>query len=234
MESMMPFEQHFFRSAAAAAGAPLRLFSDFADMDNNNLMNSLEKARLMHHQWLQQNGAPGPNSPMFPSDPTGSASGAGSPTMPGRQQQVVPGSIQHLLAMASAGSPNHHQQPPPPQQAPQLYTLNPNRGSPSPLPLPAHLWSQWSALSQLPPGLLTSHHQLQQQLIAQQQKQQQSISQLRYSAYPPPPPPVPTPPIPQLNTKSSSSSPNACTIPSTLIKNESPTLSNSSNNSNRS
>ncbi|XP_064121173.1 T-box transcription factor TBX20-like [Macrobrachium nipponense] len=33
-----------------------------------------------------------------------------------------------------------------PPSMPQLYTLNPSRGNPSPLPLPAHLWTQWTAL----------------------------------------------------------------------------------------
>ena len=42
---------------------------------------------------------------------------------------------------------------------PQLYSLNSQRGNPSPLPsLPAHLWSQWTALHGLNHTSLTSPH----------------------------------------------------------------------------
>lgn len=43
--------------------------------------------------------------------------------------------------------------------SPQLYTLNTSRGTPCPLPLPAHLWSQWTTmhgLGQIPNLLATT------------------------------------------------------------------------------
>ncbi|ODN03041.1 T-box transcription factor TBX20 [Orchesella cincta] len=112
VESMMPLEHHFLRTAAAG---PLRLFSEL-DMDNNNLMNSIEKVRMLQQQWGAR------------------AAAAIAGGYPGARRSSVRPSL------------------------PQLYTLNPTRGSPSPLPLPAHLWSQWTALSQLPPGMLGQPH----------------------------------------------------------------------------
>lgn len=187
---MLPLEHHFLR---AASGTPLRFFPEFTDMDNNNLMSSIEKARILHQQWLMRGGPP----PGFP----GENSSGQRPPPPGSGGSP---SIHQFLAAASASG-----MPP----MPQLYTLNTTRGSPSPLPIPAQLWSQWSALSQLPPGFLGQSQQFQQQ-IAQQMQQQASNSPpgsnnvtrgLRYSPYPP------QPPIP--GTKGSSTSPNVGAMP---------------------
>lgn len=58
---------------------------------------------------------------------------------PGASGAPPPPQVAAAAAAAAAGLI-------PPSIPPQLYTLNPTRGNPSPLPLPAHLWSQWTAL----------------------------------------------------------------------------------------
>jgi len=151
-------------------------------------MNSIEKARILHQQWLMRGGPP----PGFSGDNQG-------------QRPPPPG---------SGGSPSIHQFLAAGMgQMPQMYTLNPTRGSPSPLPIPAQLWSQWSALTQLPPGLLGQSQQFQQQLAQQMQQQAHSPPgsnsgprSLRYSPYPHQQPPM-------SGTKASSTSPNAGAMP---------------------
>ncbi|XP_047483813.1 T-box transcription factor TBX20-like [Penaeus chinensis] len=64
---------------------------------------------------------------------------------PGASGAPPPPQVAAAAAAAAAGLI-------PPSLPPQLYTLNHTRGNPSPLPLPAHLWSQWTALHGL------SHH----------------------------------------------------------------------------
>lgn len=212
VESMMPLEHHFLRTAAAG---PLRLFSEL-DMDNNNLMNSIEKVRMLQ-QWSSAvaQGYPGRGPPQGPGDHSQS-------------------SLHHLLAAANNAAAAAAAASVP-SSLPQLYTLNPTRGSPSPLPLPAHLWSQWTALSQLPPGMLGQHPgppHMQQggpppQSSQHQQPQQhhhgsmgsptgsggnggrsnaRSPINLRYSPYPS-----------QASTKAASTSPNAGSIPPNMM-----------------
>lgn len=144
---MIPLEHHFLRTAAAA---PLRLFSEL-DMDNNNLMNSIEKVRMLQQQWgARAAAAAAAVAGGYPGGPPGSNGPGGGP--PGEH----PSSLHHLLAAANSAAAAAAAASVP--SLPQLYTLNPTRGSPSPLPLPAHLWSQWTALSQLPPGILGQPH----------------------------------------------------------------------------
>lgn len=219
IDSMFPLEHHFLRTAA---GTPLRLFSEL-DMDNNNLMNSIEKARILHQQW----GARAAVAAAVAGGQYPGGHGAGSPS----DNQA---SLHHLIAAANSAAAASV------QSLPQLFTLNQTRGSPSPLPIPAHLWSQWSALSQLPPGILgqSPHHPHHLQHQHQQQQQQHQHHQsphsipssgisnsttnsmsnnrgrspinLRYAPYPT-----------QMNAKAASTSPNPGSIPPSLINNES-------------
>lgn len=212
-DSMLPLEHHFLRTAAAT---PLRLFSEM-DMDNNNLMNSIEKARMLQQQWGSRavaaalGGYPGGGG-----GPGGNGGGGGDQS-----------SLHHLLAAAANPS------------LPQLFTLNHTRGSPSPHPLPAHLWSQWSALSQLPPGFIVQSQNIQQHQhhLAQQQQNHQSQntsssgiggtrsevtrspSSNRFTPYPSP-----------MSAKGASTSPTGSIPPSSLI-NESSTIGVTTNSS---
>jgi len=232
---MLPLEHHFLRTAAAT---PLRLFSEL-DMDNNNLMNSIEKARILHQQWGARAAAAAAVAGAYPGAGGGPGGGGGGGG-PGGGNHNDQSSLHHLLAAANSAAAAAAASGP--CSLPQLFTLNPTRGSPSPLPLPAHLWSQWSALSQLPPGLLSqaSHaHHLQQQHQQQQQQQQHHLHQSPHNLpssgmnsngsttnasnspgsnrgrspinlrYTPYPPPM--------SAKASSSSPNPGSIPPSLI-----------------